>query len=337
MPRTAIEEALMPRIEAIAAALAGVPDDKLWRFKGTGRTMRVAYFGDGGASIDYRPTDDKKALCKVRLVRPREGWVSSRRVTDIPTGPEKLVDKLTHPRRELRWRVVDIPVEYDKRLTRLRTREHAFAVGFKESITQTFGVEAQAGGEATGGSVTVSASTALGLESSQDTTDTTGEQEGEDAGAGINPTVPPGYDITFGLDRFSVPMKTNLKADTDVDFGFRVRETLVWRMAGQSWGASQVLPAARPVRFVLGGIRAGGEGRGPARLAARAILPREPGEGEDTPRDRGSAQSPVRPHGRRVRRHHAARRAADGAPRAEIREPAARHRRSARRVAKRPI
>lgn len=221
MPRTAIEEALKPRIEAIAAVLADVPDHYLWRFRGRDKHVRVALFDDGGTTINYRLADDKKALCALKLVRPRDGWVGDRKVTEIPTGPEKQVDKLVLPAENYDG-IVQIPIEYDKRLTVLRTREKAFAVGFTQTIQQTFGIEAQAGGgETSGGSyVKVTASTMLGLESRQDTTNTEGEQHGEDAGAGISPDCPPGYDITFTLDRYSVPMKTRVTANTDVDFGF---------------------------------------------------------------------------------------------------------------------
>ena len=76
MPRTAIENALMPRIEAISEALACVPDSKLWRFKGQDRHVRVAKFTDGGQTIDYRMTDDKYASVCVDAYPPARwlGW-----------------------------------------------------------------------------------------------------------------------------------------------------------------------------------------------------------------------------------------------------------------------
>ena len=174
---------------------------------------------------NYRLSPDwmtiSMALCAVTLIRPRDGWVGDRKVTDIPTGPEKMVDNLVLPGENYDG-IVIIPVAYDKRLTDLRTREHAFAVGFTEKIEQTFGIEAQAGGgESSGGSyVKVTASTMLGMESRQDTTDTEGRQQGVDAGAGISPECPPGYDISFYLRRYAVPMKTRVTANADVDFAF---------------------------------------------------------------------------------------------------------------------
>ena len=215
---------LEKRARLVGRVMNGVPDHLLWRWNNVRKfeELRVADLRDGGSNIDYRRPDDKKALMSFTNIRPLEE-LRDRKVQDIPVGQEKVIDHVNIESFNYDG-VIEIPVSYDARLSKLTTREHAFAVGFTESVQQTFGIEAQAGGgEASGGSyVKITASTTLGLESRQDTTDTTTEQEGEDRGAGLSPTCPPGYDLEFILDRKATSMKTRVTGFGDVDHGIKL-------------------------------------------------------------------------------------------------------------------
>ena len=217
-----IADKLRVRADLVALALRDVPDFMLWRFgaKSTRWTrsmrMKVSDLRDGGLNISYRRPDDEKALMSFENIRPVEG-LRNEKTVDIPTGPPKIIDKVSIPISNFDG-VVDLPVSYDARLSRLVTREEAFAFGFTESIKQTYGVEV--GGDAYGGKV--SASTELGLESRQDQTSTDGEQHGQDRGAGLDPVCPIGYDITFLLNRTSQKTKTRKTGDGDVDHSIKL-------------------------------------------------------------------------------------------------------------------
>ena len=180
----------------------------------------MAALKDGGASINFRRPYDKKALIAITNLRPKD-ILHNRVEQDIPVGSAEIVDKVSIPIANFDG-VVEIPVAYDGRLSRLRTREHAFALGFSQSFEQTFGVKATAGGEAYGGSVEIYGETKFGLGSTQQATDTEGDQRGEDRGAGLNPTCPTGYDITFGLNRSAQPLKTRLTGQGDYDFALQI-------------------------------------------------------------------------------------------------------------------
>ena len=217
-----IADKLRVRADLIALAVRDVPEGLLWRFGAKNNKftrdmeMKVADLRDGGATIDYRRPDDKQALMALTNIRPMDALLDQK-VVDIPTGRPKIIDKVSIPMTNFDG-AVELPVAYDARLTRLVTREEAFAFGFTQSVKQTFGIEL--GGEAQG--VKATASTELGFEARQDHTTTDGDQKGEDRGAGINPTCPAGYDITFLLNRTSQKTKTRTTGFGDVDHGIRM-------------------------------------------------------------------------------------------------------------------
>ena len=206
------------RARPIGRAMRGVPDRLLWRWDKVGKSevLEVARLTDGGASIDYRRPKDKEALLSLTNIRPKDG-LRDRKAVDIPTGKPTVIDKVSIPIHNFDG-VVEIPVQYDARLSKLTTKEEAFAVGFTESIKTTFSF--QEGGEAA--SFKATQELELGFEARQDKTDTTGEQRGEDRGAGLTPVCPPGYDITFALTRTSQKMKTRLTGIGDLDFGLKL-------------------------------------------------------------------------------------------------------------------
>ena len=166
----------------IALAMRGVPDRLLWRF-GADSTewkrdmkMVVADLRNGGQDIDYRRPDDKKALMVFTNCLPMEG-LHNKKIVDIPTGPPVIIDKVSIVSTNFDG-VVEVPVDYDSQISRLVTRDEAFAFGFTQSVKSTYGIEA--GGDVYGGKVT--ASLELGLEARQDHTTTDGLQEGVDRG-----------------------------------------------------------------------------------------------------------------------------------------------------------
>ena len=217
-----IADKMRVRMDLIAFAVKNVPERRLWRF-GAGNKpftrnmkMRVAELRDGGLNIDYRRPDDKEALMAATNIRPVDG-LKNQKTVDIPTGPPKIIDKVSIPGTNFDG-VVDIPVEYDGRISRLVGREEAFAIGFSQSIKQTFGIEL--GGEATLSKVT--ASTEFGFEARQDQSTTDSEQRGEDRGGALKPICPPGYDITFLLERTTQKTKTRTTGFADVELGIEM-------------------------------------------------------------------------------------------------------------------
>ena len=231
-----IADKLLPRAEAIAMALTGV-SDKFWHWgdykKGD---MKVSYLTDGGASIGFERKSDKHARIALTNVRPMDNLIN-RKAVDIPTGEPKTIDKASIPITNFDG-VTETPVGYDARLSKLKTKEHAFALGFTESIKTTFGF--QEGGEAA--SFKATQELELGFESRQDITDTEGSQAGEDRGAGLNPVCPPGYDITFSLERISQRMKTRLTGNGDVDFGFQIGKHDHGKFQGNTGEHGKVYP-----------------------------------------------------------------------------------------------
>ena len=216
-----IADKLRVRMDLIAFAVKNVPEDQLWRF-GAGNKpftrnmkMRVAELRDGGLNIDYRRPDDKEALMAITNIQPVNG-LKDEKTTDISTGPPKIIDKVSIPMTNFDG-VVDLPVDYDARLTKLVTRDEAFGFGFTQSVKQTFSIEA--GGDVYGGKI--SASTEFAFGASQDQTTTDGKEAGEDRGAGISPVCPDGYDITFMLNRTSQKMKTRKTGFGDVEHGIQ--------------------------------------------------------------------------------------------------------------------
>lgn len=217
-----IADKLRVRMDLVALALRDVPEHLLWRF-GASRAkwtremhLKVKDLRDGGATIDYRRPDDKKALLSVTNVRPMDKLTNEKTI-DIPTGPPKIIDKVSIPITNFDG-VVEIPVAYDARLSKLVGREEAFAFGFTQSMKTTFGVEA--GGDVYGGKVT--ATTEYGVEARQDSTSTDSQQSGQDRGAGLTPVCPPGYDITFLLERTSQKTKTKKTGTGDLDHGMKI-------------------------------------------------------------------------------------------------------------------
>ena len=211
------------RLRHSCIAVKNVPEGTLWRFgAGSKKAMtrkeilRVSDLKDGGRSIDYRRPDSDSALVSVRNIRPMNK-LKKRRVKEIPMGEPKTVDQLTlfTPNYD---GIIAIPVEYDARLSKLMSKEHAFSVGFTQSIEQSFGFTQ--GGEAA--SFKATQETKLGFESRQDTTDTETEQTAEDRGAGLTPEFPPGYDLKFHLERISQKMKIRLTGVGEVDFGLKL-------------------------------------------------------------------------------------------------------------------
>ena len=206
---------IRPRL--VAVALNSVPNDTLWfPWMDKDKELKVSDLRDGGSTIDYRHPDGKEYLIQLTNIRAKDG-LRNMKTVDIPLGRPETIDKATIPARNFDG-AVPIPIQYDARLSTLETREHAFSVGFSQSFTSTFTF--QEGGEAASFKAVQAFELAIG--SSQDTTDTEGQQTGEDRGAGITPECPPGYDIDFYLERTSQKTKTRVTGIGDVDFGIRI-------------------------------------------------------------------------------------------------------------------
>ena len=213
-----IADTLMNRAETIAAICSAVPGDKLWRWGDwtQNKGLRVGNFSDGGTNIGYRRKDDKEALLSFSNIRPADK-LRNQKIVTIPVGKEKVLDLVTIPILNYDG-ITELPIVYESEFSKLMTAEEALAIGFKQSLETTFTF--QQGGDAA--SVKFEQEIKIGIESSQDSTNTTSTAEGERRLGSISPVCPPGYDITYRLERYVQPAKIRITGIGDVEHGIAI-------------------------------------------------------------------------------------------------------------------
>ena len=178
------------------------------------RGLWVEKFVDAGAELLYKRRGDKYGRIRFKNITPY-GEVLEREDKDILLG-EDLIDSLTADALNYDG-VIAVPINYDGTFRRLVSAEDAFAWGLTQSLETTFGTEI--GGEAALQKYT--AEIKIGFESRQDWSHTDSTEDEEARSAGINPESPPGYDIRYKLDRYSVQKKLYAKGICQVDHGVR--------------------------------------------------------------------------------------------------------------------
>ena len=190
--------------------------DNVWRWKKYDwhENLKVKDF-KSGEHIRYQRESDWKGSIEFKNIVPI--GLTNRRVIEIPTGPEKIIDNLVGVAYNFDG-VIAVQITYDGTFRKLRGSNDAFSHGLTESIETTF-TFAQ-GGEAA--LQKYEQEIKLGFESRQDWSQGSNKEDEATRSLGIAPESPCGYDVKYRLLRYSQPMKIKVTGDSKVDHSVMV-------------------------------------------------------------------------------------------------------------------
>ena len=185
-----------------------------WQHYDWHESLKVKDF-KSGESVRYQRESDWKGSIEFKNMVPI--GLTDRRVVEIPTGSEKVIDQLIGTAYNYEG-VIAVPVTYDSSFRKLRGSDEAFSHGLTESIETTF-TFAQ-GGEAA--LQKYEQEIKLGFEARQDWSQGSNEEEETTRSLGIAPESPPGYDLRYRLLRYSQSMKIKVTGRSRVDHSVKI-------------------------------------------------------------------------------------------------------------------